>query len=72
MVGEEVDGVACCEKVAPMAEGEVDGVQFDVSDGVSVGWVPQVGVEGDWCEFVGGGVELEEHRTASSAGGVGV
>jgi hypothetical protein len=65
VVGEEGDGVACCEKVAPMAEGEVDGVQFDVSDGVSFGWVPQVGVEGDWCELVGwwwGGVGGAPHR----------
>ena len=72
MVGEEVDRCGSCKKVTPMAEGEVDDVQLEVSDSVGVGWVPQVGVEGDWCELVGGGVELEERRTASSAGGVGV
>ena len=72
MVGEEVDRCGSCKKVTPMAEGEVDDVQLEVSDSVGVGWVPQVGVEGDRGELVGGGVELEEHRATPCAGGVGL
>lgn len=55
--------------MAPVFEALVYTIYFKISGGVG-GWkVPQVGVEGDWCELVVG-IMLKNHPATTRSGGI--